>query len=43
MEEYEDDEIGALDHEEVGGERNLNDPLLESIRNELVEDVESKK
>jgi hypothetical protein len=35
MEEYEDDEIGALDHEEVSGNRSLNDPLLESIKNEI--------
>ncbi|XP_028402641.1 protein LTV1 homolog [Dendronephthya gigantea] len=35
MEEYEDDEIGALDHEEVTGDRSLNDPLLESIKNEI--------
>lgn len=35
MEEYEDDEIGALDDEEVTGDRSLNDPLLESIKNEI--------
>ena len=37
MEEYEDDEIGALDHEEVSGNRSLNDPLLETIKNEMIE------
>ena len=37
MEEYEDDEIGALDHEEVSGNRSLNDPVLESIKNEMTE------
>lgn len=37
MEEYDDDEIGALDQEEVSGIRSLNDPLLESIKNEIVD------
>mgnify|MGYP002803859257 CR=1 FL=1 len=35
MEEYENDDIGALDHEEVSGNRSLNDPLVESIKYEM--------
>ena len=35
MEEYDDDEIGALDHEELIGERTMDGPLLESIKNQI--------
>lgn len=42
MEEYDDDEIGALDHEEVSGEKDLNDPLLESIKSQLLDDGQEK-
>lgn len=38
MEEYEDEEIGALEHEDVAGNRSLSDPLLESIKNEINDD-----
>ena len=43
MEEYDDEEIGALDHEEVSGEKSLNDPLLEGIKDELLEDIKEKR
>ena len=41
MEEYEDEEIGALDQEEISGNRSLNDPLLEGIKNEMIDEQQN--
>ncbi|XP_046857414.1 protein LTV1 homolog isoform X1 [Xenia sp. Carnegie-2017] len=38
MEDYDDNEIGALNNEEVTGDCGFNDPLINSITNDLIKD-----
>lgn len=43
MEDYDDNEIGALNNVEVTGDCGFNDPLINSITNDLIKDDDNNR